>query len=91
LLSYRTQEYQPRNGTIHNRLCSPPIITSWKNCLTAGSHGGISSTEAPLSLIISVCVKLTHKTSYYTQPTISSKAFNHHTWRKQDIQRQCQI
>jgi len=34
-------------------------------CLTAGSHGGISSTEAPFSVIIPAFVKLTHKTSQY--------------------------
>ena len=30
-----------------------------------GSHGGISSTEAPFSVINPACVKLTHKTSQY--------------------------
>jgi hypothetical protein len=30
-----------------------------RKCLTAGSHGGISPTEAPFSLITPTCVKLT--------------------------------
>jgi hypothetical protein len=30
------------------------------------SHGGISSREAPFSVITPACVKLTHKTSQYT-------------------------
>jgi hypothetical protein len=37
-----------------------------RKCLTAGSHGGISSREAPFSVITPVCVKLTHKTSQYS-------------------------
>jgi hypothetical protein len=37
----------------------------WKS-LIAGSHGGISSREAPFSVITPACVKLTHKTSQYT-------------------------
>jgi hypothetical protein len=36
-----------------------------KKCLTAGSHGGTSPTEAPFSVITPACVKLTHKTSQY--------------------------
>jgi hypothetical protein len=42
-----------------------PLITNRK-CLAAGSHGGISPTEAPFLVIIPACVKLTHKTSQYT-------------------------
>jgi hypothetical protein len=37
-----------------------------RKCLTAESHGGISPTEAPFSVITPACVKLTHKTSQYT-------------------------
>jgi hypothetical protein len=54
LLSYRTQDYQPRDGTTHNGPSPTPLITNWD-----GSHGGISSTEAPLSVITPACVKLT--------------------------------
>jgi hypothetical protein len=36
-----------------------------RKCLTAVSHGGISSREAPFSVITPACVKLTHKTSQY--------------------------
>jgi hypothetical protein len=30
-----------------------------RKCPTAGSHGGISPTEAPFSVITPACVKLT--------------------------------
>jgi hypothetical protein len=33
LLSYRTQDHPPRNGTTHNRLVPPPSITNFKNAL----------------------------------------------------------
>jgi hypothetical protein len=36
-----------------------------KKCLTAESHVGISSREAPFSVITVDYVKLTHKTSQY--------------------------
>jgi hypothetical protein len=36
-----------------------------RKCLTDGSHGGISPTEAPFSVITPAYVKLTHKTSQY--------------------------
>ena len=35
LLSYRTQNYQPRHGTTHNGLDPPPPITNLKNALQA--------------------------------------------------------
>jgi hypothetical protein len=31
LLSYRTQDYQPRDGTTHNGLGPPSLITNWEN------------------------------------------------------------
>jgi hypothetical protein len=37
-----------------------------RKCLTAGSHGAISPTEAPFSVITPASVKLTHKTSQYS-------------------------
>jgi hypothetical protein len=37
-----------------------------RKCPTAGSHGGISSPEAPFSVITPACVKLTHKTRQYS-------------------------
>jgi hypothetical protein len=36
----------------------PPWSLTEKKCLTAGSHGGISSREAPFSVITPACVKL---------------------------------
>jgi hypothetical protein len=38
-----------------------------RKCLIAGFHGGISSTEAPFSVITPTCVKLKQKTSQYTK------------------------
>jgi hypothetical protein len=58
LLSYRTQDYQPRDGPTHKGTF--PLDHQLRKCLTVGSHGGISSTEAPLSVITPACVKLTH-------------------------------
>ena len=51
LLSYRTQGHQPRGGTTHNGLGPPHLM---RKCLTAGSHGGISSREASFSVITPV-------------------------------------
>ena len=63
LLSYRTQDYQPRDGTTHN---GPSLLDHHlRKCLTAGSHGNTSPNEAPFSMITPTCVKLTHKTSQY--------------------------
>jgi hypothetical protein len=53
LLSYRSQDYQPRDGPT-NKGPFP---------LTARSHGGISPTEAPFSVIALAYVKLTPQTS----------------------------
>jgi hypothetical protein len=61
LLSYRTQDYQPRDGSTHK---GPfPLDHYLRKCPTAGSHGGTSPTESPFSVITPACVKLTHKTS----------------------------
>jgi hypothetical protein len=64
LLSYRTQDYQPRGGTTNNGLgrALPSLITNWENALQLHLRG-ISSTYAPFSVITPACVKLTHKTS----------------------------
>jgi hypothetical protein len=62
LLSCRTQDYQPRDGTTHKG--PSPLITNWEKCLTAGSHGGTSPTEAPFS-VITPAVSSWHKTSQY--------------------------
>jgi hypothetical protein len=51
LASYKTQDYQPRNITIHNGLGPPHLDHSLRKCLTAGSHGDISSREAYFSVI----------------------------------------
>jgi hypothetical protein len=67
LLFYRAQS---RDGTTHNRASYPWSLI--EKCLTAGSHGGISSREAPFSVITPACVKLTHKTSQYIRETILS-------------------
>jgi hypothetical protein len=33
LLSYRTQDHQPRDGSTHSGLGPPPSITNWENTL----------------------------------------------------------
>jgi hypothetical protein len=63
LLSHRTQDYQPRNGTTSNG--TSPFNHQLRKCSTAGSHGGISPNEAHFSMITPACVKLTHKNSQY--------------------------
>jgi hypothetical protein len=63
-LSYRTQDYQPRDCTTHNG--SSPLDHQLRKCLAAGSHGGTSPNEAPFSMITPTCVKLTHKTSQHS-------------------------
>ena len=64
LLSYRTQKYQPRNGTIHNGPSHPwSLIEKIPYSWISWRH---SSREAPFSLITPACVKLIHKTSQYT-------------------------
>jgi hypothetical protein len=65
-LSYRTQDYQLRDGTTHSGLSPPFLNQQLRKCLTAGYHGGIYSREAPFSVITPACVKLTHKTSTLT-------------------------
>lgn len=49
-----------------------------RKCLTSGSHGGISSREAPFSVMIPACVKVTHKPSQYSWgPLLGSRK---HPW-----------
>ena len=36
LLSYRTQDHQPRSGTTHNRLAPPTSIANQENALLLG-------------------------------------------------------
>jgi hypothetical protein len=58
LLSYRSQNHQPGVGTTHKGLGLPHQSLKEKY-FTAGSHGGIFSTESPSSLMTLVYVKLT--------------------------------
>ena len=65
LISYRTQDYQPRDGTTHKGPTHPwslieKIPHSWISW-----HGGTSPIEAPFSVITPACHKLTHKSSQY--------------------------
>ena len=52
----------------------PPLITNWEKCLTAGSHGGISSTEAPFS-VITPAVSSWHKKPASTTSMLSFFGF----------------
>jgi hypothetical protein len=63
LLSYRTQDYHPRDGTTHNG--PSPLDHQLRKCSTAGAHGGTSPAESPFSVITPAFVMLTHKTSQY--------------------------
>jgi hypothetical protein len=60
---YRTQDHQLRDGTTHNLVGLPTLITNLKKCLTAllrdQSYGGIFSVDVPSSQMPPVCVKLT--------------------------------
>ena len=48
-----------------------PLITNWENALQlVGSHGGISLTEAPFS-VITPAVSSWHKTSQYNWPLVN--------------------
>jgi hypothetical protein len=49
LFSYRTQDYQPRDGPTHKGTSS--LDHQLRKCLIAGSRGGISPTEAPFFVI----------------------------------------
>jgi hypothetical protein len=78
LLSYRTQDCQPRDGTIHNGLGS--LLLPWpliEKMPYSWMSGGISLREAPFSVITPACVKLTHKTSQYS-------GFSHLIWPTRD-------
>jgi hypothetical protein len=81
LLSYKTQDYQPRDATTHK---GPfPVITNWEDALQAGSHGGISSPEAPFS-VVTPAVSSWHKTSQYRIEASSLVLawFLHALWHK---------
>ena len=59
LLSYRTQDQQPRDGTTHGGLGPPPSITNLKEYFTARSYEVMFSTVANSYLITLAVVKLT--------------------------------
>jgi hypothetical protein len=64
LLSYRIQDYQTRDGSTHK---GPfPLDHYLRKCLTAESRGGISSTEAPFS-VITPAVSSRLKISQYSE------------------------
>jgi hypothetical protein len=62
LLSYRTKTTSP--GMVPPTRGLSPLITNWEKSLTVGSHGGISSIEAPFS-VITPAVSSWHKISQY--------------------------
>jgi hypothetical protein len=67
MLSYRTQDQRWN----HPKWALP--AWSLRKFPTAGSHGDISSTEAPFSVITPTCVKLTHKTNQYNDGLCMAK------------------
>jgi hypothetical protein len=52
LLSSRTQNYQPQDGTTHNGL-----PTTLRKCLTAESPGSLSSGEGSFFVVTPACIK----------------------------------
>jgi hypothetical protein len=59
LLSNRTQDHQPKDGTTYNWAVSSPIPTVIKKMSTARSYGGISPVEVSSNQATAACVKLT--------------------------------
>jgi hypothetical protein len=64
LSSYRTQDYQARDGITHNGP-SPPWSLIEKMPYSWISWRHFLNGYAPFSVITPACVKLTHKTSQY--------------------------
>ena len=62
--SYRTQDQQPRDGTIHHGLGPPPLITKWENALKLDLIEVFPQLRL-LPLTTLACIKLIHKTSQY--------------------------
>jgi hypothetical protein len=60
----------PAQGWHHPQLAGPSLFhQELRKCLTAGSHGDISSREAPFSVVTPACVKLAHRTIQYQVPS----------------------
>ena len=59
LLSYRTQDHQPKDGTTHHGLNPPPSVTNEENTLQLELMKGFFSTEGSSFQVILACVKLT--------------------------------
>jgi hypothetical protein len=80
LLSYRTLDYQPRDGTTHNG--SSPLEHYLRKCLTAGSNGGISSTEGAFSGILCLCFGLEGLLQWLQNSDLVSAQFIIFLWSK---------
>ena len=78
LLSYRTQDLDPRDDTTHDGLGPASSITNFKQCLTAGLSGGISSSY-PFRRLWLVCqadIRLTSTmSSLWVCDTVSLTGF----------------
>jgi hypothetical protein len=59
LLSCRTQDHQPRDGTTHNVPDPPPTITNKENTLQLDLREAFSPTKISSSLMALTCVRLT--------------------------------
>jgi hypothetical protein len=73
LLYYRTQDTSPGMAPV---TMGPPHQSLIEKCLTAGSLGGISSAEAPSSLMMLTGIKLAHRTSQCTVTCIHLNCLN---------------
>ena len=61
LLSYRAQDYQPRDGTTHNGLGPPHLITNWENALQLDFMEAFSLGRLFLNDNSSLCQVDTHR------------------------------
>ena len=69
LLSYRTQDHQVRDGTTHNGLGPPPLITNKENALQLDLMEAFSQLRFPPFRYCSLCqvdIKLTSTDSRMT-------------------------
>jgi hypothetical protein len=71
LLSCRTQDYPPKDGTTRKGLGPPSLITNWENALQLDLMKPFPQGQV-LSLFLTLaCVKLTHKPASTTPTWVS--------------------
>jgi hypothetical protein len=82
LFSYRIQDYQPRDGTTHNELGPPRLITSWENALQ------LDLIEAfPQGRLLSLW-QLQLVSSWHTKPASTISKHKGKLWLKETFKSQ---